>query len=290
MTHWSKFSDAVRDIRAMPVLPKYRPLYAAVATVFERSQRFYLPDGANILADKLIDDEVKKLIRLPFDSVSVLREQMMLDAQSTADAQTWTITVALNVKSAMNDELRLVQGQRPKLDFVFWSITYDTREHVWMMMPFTIGFRLREGPGYEADILVTDPEMQQMIEQQNKERLANGLKGDLIEEYRDDCNNVMNLCALLGTKIARASAVEAPAKLNRRREERGKLPLLTYHVLKVDGEVWDSPYVKGDGSVRSHLRRGHIRRLSPDKWTWVRATLVHGRSPGFVRKDYLVGD
>jgi len=94
---------------------------------------------------------------------------------------------------------------------------------------------------------------------------------------------------MLALKNVRPQIDEPPPKLNKKRAASGKLPLYAYHVLEVDGEVW-GPHSKGDGSAeyRSHLRRGHIRRLSDGRAVWVRATYVHGRMPGFVSKDYAV--
>src|SRR5687768_9803649 len=100
MTHWAKFGEAARDIRSTPVFAEFQQLYSTVALLLERGQRFYLPDGANILEDKLIDEEIQKLIRLPFDSIAVLREQMLLDAPSPDLSTSWTITVALERDSA----------------------------------------------------------------------------------------------------------------------------------------------------------------------------------------------
>jgi len=80
-------------------------------------------------------------------------------------------------------------------------------------------------------------------------------------------------------------------KVNRRRRGCNKLPLYSYHVLNVDGNLWAAPENKSEDptGLRSHFRRGHVRRLQdPPRKVWVRATLVHGSRPGFVDKDYQV--
>jgi hypothetical protein len=84
--------------------------------------------------------------------------------------------------------------------------------------------------------------------------------------------------------------IASPAALNKKRQRNGKLPLYDYHVLAVDGsEVYgrDSDD-KTDREIRSHFRRGHIRRLDETRRVWVRATIVHGSAKGFVDKDYDV--
>ncbi len=78
--------------------------------------------------------------------------------------------------------------------------------------------------------------------------------------------------------------------LNRKRRKSMLRPLYSFHTLIVDGEKWRAKDLEESGSgVRSHLRRGHIRRLHNSlKRVWVRATLVQGSRPGFVEKEYDV--
>lgn len=115
------------------------------------------------------------------------------------------------------------------------------------------------------------------------------LYSNIAKEFLDDVNSVTNLCAILNLQNVTASESRPPAKLIKKRGKLGRMPLYSYHVLDVDGERWDSPYENtGSGNgVRSHLRRGHIRRLD-NRHVWVRATFVHGSVPGFADKDYKV--
>ncbi|HHV7525115.1 TPA: hypothetical protein ACUNF5_006666 [Burkholderia orbicola] len=87
-----------------------------------------------------------------------------------------------------------------------------------------------------------------------------------------------------------APTLEAPAKLNKKREQNGKVPFFDYRVLAV------RPSNAGDGrgrggqhaSPKAHIRRGHIRRLER-KTVWVSDTLVNaGSARGVVVKDYAV--
>jgi hypothetical protein len=95
------------------------------------------------------------------------------------------------------------------------------------------------------------------------------------------------LCAL-ECKNVRVEDFPPPPKLQAKRLRSGKLPLVTYKVLTLDAE----PKVVGavgtgtNASPRTHLRRGHIRRL-PNGNIWVNATVVKG-SNGLVLKDYRV--
>lgn len=87
-----------------------------------------------------------------------------------------------------------------------------------------------------------------------------------------------------------APLIEAPAKLNRKREQNGRTPFFDYRVLAVVPPRSNA----GDGrgghhaSPKAHIRRGHIRRLE-HKTVWVSDTLVNaGSERGVIVKDYAV--
>lgn len=80
-----------------------------------------------------------------------------------------------------------------------------------------------------------------------------------------------------------------PDKLNRARAKSGKPPLKDFHVLNLAGER-QSGSASGSGgtSRRTHLRRGHVRRLGPERVTWVNSCIVSGSRAGFVGKSYAL--
>jgi len=97
---------------------------------------------------------------------------------------------------------------------------------------------------------------------------------------------------MLSLHNVKTRTVAPPEKLQKKRLKHGGKPLFSYKVLVVDGEEWHDSGNRGTGtgSVRSHMRRGHIRQLhNSDRRVWVRATLVHGKAAGFVSKDYKLG-
>lgn len=83
----------------------------------------------------------------------------------------------------------------------------------------------------------------------------------------------------------------APENLNRKRIAAGKVPLFSYKTLhvKTDArEVNRNPMGGTHASPRVHLRRGHVRRLSETRNTWVSACVVGNRERGMVHKEYAV--
>jgi hypothetical protein len=80
--------------------------------------------------------------------------------------------------------------------------------------------------------------------------------------------------------------VAAPTKLNQKRQKSGKTPFYAYKLLDLAPASERQPGAGGGGgngtSLRTHLRRGHLRRLgekSGNKTLWINSTMVNrGRS------------
>ena len=98
------------------------------------------------------------------------------------------------------------------------------------------------------------------------------------------------LCALQCKNVTLSTHAPDPA-LQKKRAKAGKLPLLSYKILMV-GSDSKATLVAGSGGVtrsspRTHLRRGHVRRL-PGGDIYVNDTIVRGGTAGLVIKDYSV--
>jgi hypothetical protein len=107
-------------------------------------------------------------------------------------------------------------------------------------------------------------------------------------DMMDEVNAYTDLCYALACGNVGTSRVTAPPALNKKRIKAGKLPLRDFHVLELAGGgvlPGASDHGGGDRAApRSHLRRGHIRRLGPERITWVNSAIVRGR--GFIDKVY----
>jgi hypothetical protein len=108
-------------------------------------------------------------------------------------------------------------------------------------------------------------------------------------DLMDEANAYTDFCYALACKNVTTQRHEAPAALNRQRIKHGRLPLKDFHVLELagGGQMPGAGAPGGERSAaRSHLRRGHIRRLDEQRVTWVNSTVVRGR--GFVDKVYAL--
>ncbi|MBC7602782.1 MAG: hypothetical protein H7255_09005 [Ramlibacter sp.] len=270
---WSSFTNAIQDLRAWAdaARPEYQEEALMLAEWIEQSEKFYMPSAALIIEGRPIDG-FKSVLELPFPLISILSDANMRDGdKSPVDI----ITVAV----AASEESASVSGA--------WAILWSA---------------INRGTGWHpsgAPVLISKPANAVGLEITTNAAspftalYANeGLSSEfLFREMDRDVVVLTNLCVMLSLKNVRNQTVAAPPALNAKRKKKGKPPLWSYHVLEVDGELWDQPESSGptDQAYRSHLRRGHIRRLVDGRSVWVRAAYVHGKLDGFVQKDYLVG-
>jgi hypothetical protein len=100
--------------------------------------------------------------------------------------------------------------------------------------------------------------------------------GNRISEFIDP---VMAMTMYLNTNGVISECTRAPVALNKSRIKKGKLPIPTTHVVRIDPRILGAGGGSGDGhhaSPRPHYRRGHIRRLDEGRTTWVKACIVAG--------------
>lgn len=115
-----------------------------------------------------------------------------------------------------------------------------------------------------------------------------------VKDFSDEVICACHLLLALGMERTTSTTIEAPHKLNKKRKRNNKPPIYEYKVLDIVADIMESPRVtagKPEGkhaSPRMHKRRGHIRRLSAERVTWVRNTIVGKPGAGEIRKDYVV--
>jgi hypothetical protein len=284
MTHTDRFGLFTRALEDCLAIAKDAPtpfgraIHGAAAAELRASRRFYLPEAVNLLEGRRIDADIKSLIRLPFHRVAVLSETTL---QGATPERGWKITLACDDKAALPNMLGSLDHGFAVMGLISFPSVIGGR---WCAMPGVVGVDLpadRDGYAVHQAKIAGLAGAPTPIE-----------SGKLVADFGDDVWCVMNLCIMLGMQNVKDTNEVPPPALNKRRLQRGKQPLLDYRILVVDGERWDAPpkaEMSAGGGVRSHLRRGHIRRLDGGaRRIWVRAAYVHGSVPGFVDKDYAI--
>lgn len=127
--------------------------------------------------------------------------------------------------------------------------------------------------------------MEQAVLEHGSDAIFESLHADLMDEV----NAYTDLCLALACNNVGTERHAQPAALNKARIRRGVLPLKDFHLLKIAGASEGGGFGgSANGGVRSHLRRGHIRRLGADRITWVNACMVNGSRRGFIDKAYSI--
>jgi hypothetical protein len=267
----TKFANAVDDLR------RGKTSYSRhLAGLIERSQKFYFPQAVNVLEGKPYA-AVADLLRLPYALISILSETTIDNSHPVS-----AITVAISPEIFLGAGLSSIKAPVGETWAGLLSAIYDPRRKVWVGTDLpTLCATSEDGTQHR---FLGDSEGVRCL-------MSHGLSMERIHQEMDhDVCVVSNLCVMLGMRNVRLINEPRDAVLSKTRQRRGKCQLWDYHVLVVDGETWsgpEGPQQQGPG-FRSHLRRGHIRRLDESRRVWVRAAFVHGRLDGFVAKDYLV--
>ncbi|MEI3776144.1 hypothetical protein [Pectobacterium brasiliense] len=156
------------------------------------------------------------------------------------------------------------------------------------------GFLKPNAQQFSAEPFITCSEFaDELIKQAGgRERLY----AQLFFDTRDEIQAFIQACSVLNCEnIQTVTLSKKPTKkfVNGRRikpQSQKDRPAYTYKILQLTDEKTSSDSmkmgIKGGGTKRMHLRRGHIRRRN-DKLLWIRPTMVNANSgQGFVDKDY----
>lgn len=287
MDHFGKITKAVQDLRTprgdIRVGTLHHEMEKRIADLIHTSPKFYLPDARSFLAGRDITPDIQALVRLPFDSIVLLTE---CNWSEGLPGTTWVITLAFRMPSEVTRKLRIPDYMFADSEIGIISLIDGSHfGTTWAVFPAFGALKPGKELGYEirAYPIAGMEEFHHTFEKATKQSTADELAPDVFA--------VVNLCVLLAMRNVKAVKVDAPAKLNKKRAAHGKPLFYDYHVLEIDGVKQTSLGRSSSGSrdgARSHLRRGHVRRLTADYHTWVRETYVHGRREGFVAKDYKV--
>ena len=262
MSKFSLFDDALSGVgRYAHSMSPYMAFAKGAVDGIRQGQRFYMPYGGGAIADRKFSDFFG-VMELPYPITVVATEAPDDEGYSSQ----WVIVC------------HQIPGE---VGFEFYACLNSTDNPAgWVPIPKgKVGIGAKGG----LEIGLYDNVLTRLIVQETPSFRAGRAFAPIV-------STVVALCVMLSLKNVKTEAVEPSAALNAKRKAKGKRPLYSYKILNVDGERWESNGSdNGDGQgYRSHLRRGHIRRLSDDRAVWVRATYVHGRVAGFVDKDYNV--
>lgn len=248
---------------------------ATFAQLVATSERFFLPMEMDVMRNREYDEQVKEMARLPFDRICILTHRRHIEG------------------GPMEPEIIFAQAYSNRPAPHYPEGRYIAAHSIGR---FDGGWHLAR-VGAHARIIDEDGEGIEIWPNRLEPPNDGGsfhrptqpqFDQDVSDSY-PDVRLVISLCVLLGLHNVRQRVEAVPKALQKKRRDSSKPPLYSYRVLVVDGDCWDRSLTNGEsgsGGFRSHMRRGHIRRLDESRRVWVRATLVHGSRAGFVDKEY----
>lgn len=272
---WRKFLSAANDLRLFSKTTSVPEVHRIASEALSVAALFYLPEDIQILEGRAVDDFMKQTFRLPYDATAVLSSSFIRETKQVIQ----TISIGVEVVGLTNQKYKWVDPAIGS-DWLVASLIFHPEREQWAPSPFIVTCDYPSDVGFRMNLL-SPPGLPW---EQLKHR-----EDEILNDFKHDVSRLQNLCTMLSLHNVRKSEVAPSSSLQKSRKLRGKLPLRAYHVLEVGGDIWDGvAHGGGNDGVRSHLRRGHIRRLSDDRRVWVSAAYVHGRKDGFVDKSYSV--
>jgi hypothetical protein len=116
----------------------------------------------------------------------------------------------------------------------------------------------------------------------------------VMRDVADEAFSCLHLLTALAIDHGRYETLPAPTKLNKKRAQKGRVPMYEYKVLDIVADILQAspaskPHQGGThASPRMHKRRGHVRRLSSGRTTWIRNMIIGKPGTGAVEKEYAV--
>lgn len=277
--NWS--TAAMADLAAL--LPHCRQneqtILASIVLAVESGHKFVLPDYGEILGAEVTPSivETARDSRLPFGSVVL---EFCAPARGTLEEG----RVAVERRLVVCTEILDAPERAFSGGFMAWPIPYVGGR--WIPPTFGVGF-------YYTQHRTDDQALAIAPFGEHGERVTRELveEGRSVEDFvfREYVTEIRTVCQFL----AALSCTNVTAEILRpNREARAARPgstLFDYHILMVDPSKERNPSEDRGGthaSPRTHLRRGHIRRLAWGPRVWVNSCVVNPTALGTVDKDY----
>ncbi len=290
--HWRKFKEAANALEKSgaafpPSFPNAKNALQMNSIFIKNCPKFYVPQINEVLnigkkKKDYIMFEDDELINLPYPITILLSESWLRTAPREEGAlhNSWKISVFFQPNK--NGPI------------VCTSTVYDPNRKVWAGLPIAVALSkvplpAEKGVGYGVGRRYWgDPATQELLKQMKDSGLT---EEEGLRDFDEDIAALMSLIKLLSVQGMERVKVKMPDKLVKKHAKHSNdTSDYSYHVLKIGGDIWDSPYVmesNQNSGKRSHLRRGHIRRLA-HKNVWVRASFIQGSKEGFVEKEYHI--
>ena len=295
--HWQIYKSLASDLRKRAkwgrIEEARQERFLDMAEFIETKPKFYVPDMSFVFDEEIknIGRDKNNLIRLPYPETVILMDTIMevpgsedwdlkeeLRGFTDDEAVLENLDAGIEAQEAISHipTVVLAKQQEGEDSIEFCAGVWNPHLKEWN--PWAARALMYFGDtSFNLVLDSTDTATVQHVERM-QDAVSGGAPEVLISQSLENVE----------VKKRGAPKLSIVGTRSQKKKRKGRKSF-DYHVLSINGEAWDSPYESnngGHGGVRSHLRRGHIRRLSNGKTTWVRAAYIKGSKEGFVKKDY----
>jgi hypothetical protein len=270
-----------------------------LSTIMGRAPKFILPDGGRVLTDSL--EMVPERIRLPYPEICIeYFVEQDTEFQPGFVPAAKRIIIAREIEAADLDPATYKAGfynrdLGPFIMFTFvcsvpmgwgfgpaWCLISQDRRY--SKLGGVNGAPIAAAAGFVAE----DMDSWRRYVVVGGDRFSDFASADFVAEVPV----ILSLAQALSCANIAVETIPAPEKLNRARKFKGVTPFFDYHVLQVTApgrRVSGSDHGGSHASPRTHLRRGHIRRL-PKGNIWINSMVISGNAGphGMIAKDYRI--
>ena len=292
-------ADGVTNMHTSRDIDKGIDLLArATATLLHEAEKFIMPDWGRIFDERelAIFEGVPLLNRLPYPIVACeytcdYSKHMNLGPHEMPSSRRIALCVereAMKIHAPFIEQVLMpddaIEG------FVVMPICWFDERQLWTPAP-SMAWIDRDGrpQDFKAKPLITPLGLSSYSIYPDEEKVERATK-----DFADEVITCYHMMLALSMERSTIETIPAPKHLNAKRAKKGKVPMFEYKVLDIVADIMEAPKTgvsRPQGkhaSPRLHKRRGHVRRLSEDRVTWVRNTIVGKPSRGEIRKDYSV--
>lgn len=255
-----------------------RTVVDVVLSILEGGHKFVLPDSGMLLGNK-VTLQMIGLSRLPFP-------QIVIEFPVLNQSDTLAPDDASKFRSSKRIVVCYEYSNHGKDGFIAWAVSYDNANDAWapMSFGFFVAYRNEDEDPYVR--VVSFGVLPEKVLEAYPDAATR--QAELLRANQAEMRAVFQLCAALSCTNVTTDVIRP------NREARAARPastLFDYHVLMIrPGAEHATSEDKGGthASPRTHLRRGHIRRLAWGPRVWVNSCVVNPSAIGTVNKDYRV--
>lgn len=274
--------DALKQIeRAMPREARNsKGDLDVLRNLIRKSEKFLLPPNGVFLSTVEYQEHFFDLLRLPYPIVAleipVTQSDVLANsAVSKSLLIAWSKDAGCPWRSVVSDDDAI-----NFTEMVFWAGEWRLRPGVCGFSPANLDFH-----GGKSVACSGNPLFQEYFD----ECPLVDIETEIGCMFSSGFNALVEFCLTVNCENVLQEKIEPSRVLNQSRARKGKTPFYSYHFLTIPSPATESKASSaGHSSPRVHLRRGHLRRLSGGRVTWVRNTIVGNPDLGVVEKTYLV--